>query len=169
MARTQVIKPEWRGKGGSAPVARALRDLGRTLGDVRGQDGVEVQIRHGRMTFSGGGDWLGVLRYACLGISRISGATVYLNGGEVQWGVQAPIELADAEVEITADYQYLGVAFNGTALTLLAPSTDKAAFRSDASVWRTWLYQFRLINARARLYRIGRLAGNIEIPAWFGA
>lgn len=102
----------------------------------------------------------------CLGFA-IAGATVTIIGGEVNWGTNEPIEVVDTQVNLTADYQYVGIEFDGAELRVIGPSTIKATFRRDATVYRKWLYQFRLVEGMASLLRAGGLAGNIEIPGWF--
>lgn len=103
----------------------------------------------------------------CLG-HTISGARVTIIGGEVQWGDNDPVVMGDTEVTITETEQYIGVQFDGTDLTVIGPNTDKTVFQSTSTVWRTWLYQFSFTDDKASLLKIGRMAGNVEIPAWFG-
>ena len=97
----------------------------------------------------------------------ISGTQVTVNVGAVFQGKRPPRYTASpSTVNITADYQYTsiqypwesGVVFWGT------PTTVEPV--SDASYFRCWLHQFRLVAGVVSLYRIGHL-GNIYIPgAW---
>jgi hypothetical protein len=111
---------------------------------------------------------VGAMDYSkfCLGFS-ISGAKVTVAAGEVQWAEHDPVEVASVEKDLTVDYQYIGVEFDGTTFTILDPDVDKTKFKSADGKFRTWLYQFRLVAGAASLHRIGCLM-NIMIPARFG-
>lgn len=101
----------------------------------------------------------------------ISGTTVTLKAGEVQWGRHDPVELGDTNFVITADLQYIGIEFtySSTAptITALGPSVTKTNFKSDDLAFRTWIFQWRLVSGVVSLYRIGNM-GDIKIPAAFG-
>lgn len=167
MSNGNIHRQNYTGAGASKTVASALNRFGRQINNVRGVGGLNIHTT---------GDAIEIMQSAgssfpwsklCLGFT-IAGAVVTIKGGEVLWGTNAPVEIGDTNVTLTTDYQYVGIQFTGGVLSILGPSTDKATFRPDATVWRTWLYQFRLVSGVAGLYRIGRMAGNVEIPAWFG-
>lgn len=167
MANQAPFITTWKANGANAAVAKELNRYGRRLNNIRiGMNDAEITPDGIFLPVSGAGDSFPWSKL-CLGFT-IAGAVVTIKGGEVQWGTNSPVEVGDTNVSLTADYSYAGIAFNGSTLTVIGPSTDKATFRSDATTWRTWLYQFRLVSGKASLYRIGRMAGNVEIPAWFG-
>jgi len=99
-----------------------------------------------------------------------SGAVVTLKGGEAIWGINPVATLKDSNITIAVDYSYVGIAFSSLTkeLTAIGPSADISNFRPDADVWREWCFQFRLLSGFVILHRPGRVAGNLQIPAWWG-
>lgn len=55
MGNHKVIPETWRGKGTAAPLAKAMRDLGGVINNVRGENGIRASVRGGRLVISGGG------------------------------------------------------------------------------------------------------------------
>ncbi len=169
MANAKIIKSDWKAPGAAKPLAAAMRTLGDTLANTRGENGINIQRRGGRLSIVGEGATTFPWSKLCLGFS-ISGSVVTITAGEVQWGTQT-VQIPDTPVTIDADYQYVGVWSSMAGAGIILPSTDIALFRPDADTWRRWLYQFRRIAVTAngkqtfavRLARIGW--GNIMLPA----
>lgn len=111
---------------------------------------------------------LGVLRYFAFAPTSINGATVRFNGGSVQCGVRDRATVADTDIELAADYQYVGIEYDfaDNKVAFIGPFTAVTMFCSDAEKFRLWLAQFRLEDGSAALYRIGHV-GNIELPGTF--
>jgi len=91
----------------------------------------------------------------------ISGAVVTVMSGEVHPKKQVPIIIAQKDVTITADHQYIWVEHVlESAAIIQGPSTDRPV--SDDIMFRVWLHQFRFIDGVASIEKIGHL-GNIYI------
>lgn len=154
-------------RAGTYPSARMLENMYRMIIGMRGEDGTKVEIRHSGIVVSSTSS--SFAKY-CFGFTT-SGAVVTIKAGAVYWGTHDPVIMGDTSATITADYQYIGIEFSPFETTpscgLLGPSAAMAIFKSDATHYRRWLYQFRLSNGAASLYRIGSL-GNIELPGNFG-
>jgi hypothetical protein len=103
----------------------------------------------------------------------ISGAVVTVTAGEIHHGSRTVIDVAQTNITITADYQYVwveytfGAAAGGYPPAAVIPAPQPSRPVSDETTFRCWLHQFRAINGVVSLYRIGHL-GNIELPGSFG-
>lgn len=109
---------------------------------------------------SRGGGGAADLSTYCFGLTLEDDAATIL-AGEVLWGASV-FSVGEASMQITDDYQYVGLEATFTGAALIGPSTNLDMFRSDATTVRCWLYQFRLIDGLASLHRIGKPPGN-----WF--
>jgi hypothetical protein len=161
----RVIKTNWKGSGAGKPLAEAMRTLGTTFQNARMEDGSCLQKRAGLIIPMATGGSSFPWSKLCFGYT-LSGATVTIMAGEVQWGLVEIIVAETGPITLTLDYSYIGVETNGSTASIIGPSTARADFRTDSTYRRTWLYQFRLSGGRASLYRIGHM-GNWDINGSF--
>jgi len=72
----------------------------------------------------------------------LDGSTLTIVNNELQSSDQGWFEAADTDLTIPDGdgAYYVGISFDGTTLSIPAPSTDKADFTSDAGSFKTWLY-----------------------------
>ncbi len=101
----------------------------------------------------------------CFGFT-ISGANVTIRAGEITWGLATHV-VGETTVTITQDYQYVGLWATYEEAGIIDPSTNLSFFRSEKTIKRTWLYQFRLIGGVASRLRIGKPLGNWDIGSEF--
>jgi hypothetical protein len=97
----------------------------------------------------------------------ISGATVTIVEPELQIGDTTPYTLADTDVTITSDYQYVGLSFTWATSTLAITSPNTTKPVPSGTVYKKWLYLFRFDGSRASLHRAANL-GVVTIPAMYG-
>jgi hypothetical protein len=103
----------------------------------------------------------------CFGFT-ISGAVVTIKAGDWSLGESDDAELSDTPVTISVDHQYVGLEVNTVAKTIkvIGPSTNKAFFKPEKNVFRTWLHQFRFNGTSASFERTH--LGSIHMPGRFG-
>ena len=104
----------------------------------------------------------------CFGF-KIAGAVVTISGGDWPIGEPAPLELADTNVTISQDGQYVGLEVDTIykTITVIGPSVTKAFFNPDAQKFRCWLHQFNYSGGKVSMKRT-RL-GSLFMPSTFGA
>jgi len=130
------------------PIGRGLRPLVQVVNRL-------CHILNNTQFVAGGQSWLtqdGLLMEPdglpwgkfVFGYTRTPPDVVTIKNIEVQWGANGYFDLADQNVTLpaAADDYYIGVEFNGTALTIPAADTDRDTFKSDSTTYRQWLYQF---------------------------
>jgi hypothetical protein len=168
MSNIKIMRDNWRGKGSSTPVAKALNKAGRCVNGIRVEGGGNVQKFGNQIviprTLSAG---ISFSKF-CFGFS-ISGAKVTIIGGPWPIGEPAPLVLEDTEVTISQDLQYVGLEVNTIAKTIqvIGPSVTESLFYPDAQKFRCWLHLFNFSAGAASLKRT-RL-GSLFMPSTFGA
>jgi hypothetical protein len=97
----------------------------------------------------------------------ISGTTVTIYAGSLFLGKNAAVSTSNADRTISADYQYVGVeyTFSTAAIAIGSPTTVEPV--PTDTIFKQWLFQFRLQDGVVSLHRIGSM-GNIYLPAVFG-
>lgn len=95
-----------------------------------------------------------------------AGGLVTVNAGTVYHGIRAGAYIAETEVTITEDEQYVWVNYDFTTKTASIPSPSTAEPISDSTNFRVWLYKFRFNGSAITDYVIGHV-GNIYIPGTF--
>lgn len=168
MGNHKVIPETWRGKGSAAPLAKALRDIGGVMNNVQGLNGIYAYVRGGRLVVEGQAIGIDFSSF-CFGF-RISGAKVTIIGGDWPIGEADPLELADTDVTISQEGQYVGLQVDTVAKTIevIGPSVNKAFFKPDGQKFRTWLHRFHFINGKASFWPPSKL-GSLFMPSTFGA
>jgi hypothetical protein len=144
-----------------------MRDIGGVLNNVRGVNGIHAYVRGGRLVIEGQANGIDFSSF-CFGFS-ISGAKVTIIGGPWPIGEPVPLVLADTEVTISQDLQYVGLEISTTAKTIqvIGPSVTESLFYPDAQKFRCWLHQF---NYRAGAISLKRTRlGSLFMPSTFGA
>lgn len=161
-----VIKTNWKGKGASVPLAKAVGTVADTLRNVRMSDGQRVQRRAGRLIIpasAGRFPW----HKLEFGYS-VSGNVVTIFPGQIEWGEQSLIT-EETDVTIALDYSYVGIEayFDGGQLTaaIIGPSTARTDFYPTSTKYRRALYQFRLVSGAVTLAKVCR---TIKIGSEFG-
>jgi hypothetical protein len=134
---------------------------------IFGEGGTRVSYRNGKIGISGGGG--ADFSQFCFGF-KISGTTVTIIGGDWPIGEPLPLELADTDVQISQDGQYVGLEVDtiNKTIKVIGPSTSKAFFAPDAKVFRTWLHRFHFSGGTASFYAPTHL-GSLFMPSTFGA
>ncbi len=96
-------------------------------------------------------------------------AQIRICAGEIHHGARAIIDVAQTDIVITQDHQYVWVAYplGSGAATIAGPSTSRPVSTGADGVIREWLYLFRLVAGVASHERTGHV-GNIIIPGAFG-
>jgi hypothetical protein len=163
MGNHKVIPETWKGNGSAAPMAKAMRDLGGVVNNVRGINGIRAFIRAGRLVIDGPPQSLDLSKFG-FGLS-ISEKKVSIMEGEIHVGISV-ITLNEWQCTIEEDYSYIGIEYDLTNGSHVGPSTNIALFRSEVGMIRLWLYQFRLIDDVVSINKIGHI-GNIESPGNF--
>ena len=156
------LKEDWKGHGGSGPIANALNAIAQQLNNAEVVSGGTCRpTEYGLRIETSGFPWDRMVN----GFT-VQGANVTIIEPEIQVGAETPISASDLTIEITADYQYIGIQFNWSSWILSGwgPSLTKPA--SDATYLRRWLYQFRLQGGRASLHRCNLLG--VHVPAAYG-
>ena len=99
---------------------------------------------------------------------RAAGTNLTLCGIELQWGADA-YTLTDQTVAIPTGglTYYVGLEFDGDAITVPSPASDKASLRPSDSVYRCWLFGFRVSGGAIALAAIGHV-GVVELDASWG-
>ena len=141
-----------------------LDDLEATVGDESEQDGGFSFGHWWPMDAESEGLTLG--SKVCFGYT-ISGTTVTIYAGEVHYGENDAVDVAETDKTIDTDHQYIWAEYNiGTGAGIIAdPNVNRP--KSGDPVHRVWLYRFRLIGGVVSLEKVGHF-GNIEIPGVFG-
>lgn len=156
---------------GRQPSASRMEMTDRLARGVVGVGSTRVSYRNGKIMIQGGSS-LDLSKF-CFGFT-ISGPVVTIKWGEITWG-QLAFVLADQDIEITADKQYVGLECTYDAAAIIGPSTDVATFRSDDTCKRIWLYRFAFTPGtdgaagRASLDAVGKPIGNWDIGSEFSA
>ena len=172
MSNIKIMRDSWTGKGTAAPVARALNKAGRCVNGIRVEGGGNVQKFGNNIviprTISTG---ISFAKF-CFGFT-ISGATVTIKAGEVQWGTSV-FGIGQTDIAIAEDLQYIGIEATYDSAVLIGPDSNLATFRSTADIIRTWLYQFNWTapskpegTPTVSLLRVGKTPGNWIISSEF--
>lgn len=95
----------------------------------------------------------------------ISGTTVTIMAGDVYRGTRAAYEVAETNVTITADHQYVPLYVYLTLTEAWAEVFSPTVVKPQPStgIWAIWLHKFRLQNGVVSRERIGHL-GNLYLP-----
>ena len=91
---------------------------------------------------------------------------VRIGTGEIHDGTLPIVDVAQADIAVTADHQYVWVEYilggDGEA-TLAGPSTVRPESSDADNTYRTWLYLFRLVAGVVSVEKRGH-RGTIELP-----
>jgi hypothetical protein len=101
----------------------------------------------------------------CFGYRLIDATHVKIYGGEIQIADATPVAAFEATLEITVDYSLVGYEYNhGTGA--FAIKNFGASITYDASYYRKWLYEFRLVSGAISLNRLNFMGASL--PSNFG-
>lgn len=168
MGNHKVIPETWKGTGSAEPLARALRSLGGVINNPQGVNGIHAYVRGGRLVIEGTPTSSMDFSQFCFGFT-ISGAKVTIIGGPWPIGEPVPLVLADTEVAISQDLQYVGLEVDTLAKTIqvIGPAVTESLFYPESKKFRCWLHQF---NYRAGAVSLKRTRlGSLFMPSTFGA
>jgi len=104
------------------------------------------------------------------GYTITSATQITLVNIRLHWGAHAAYTLGDTAVTISATYpnvHYVGLAFDGTTLSVPSASTSRDSFLPDATTYRTWLFGFVLVGSGPQRVAVGRM-GTVELDASWG-
>jgi hypothetical protein len=168
MGKNNVISENWKGRGSAEPLARGLNNLGRVINNVRGVNGIHAYIRGDRLVIEGQSRSSMDFSQFCFGF-EIDEAVVTIKGGDWPIGEPVPLELADTDVTISQDLQYVGLEVDtiNKTIAVIGPSVTKSFFYPDGNKFRCWLHQFNFSGGAVSLKRT-RL-GSLFMPSSFGA
>ncbi len=103
------------------------------------------------------------------GYTVSSSSQVTLTNGILVWG-DTRFTLADTAVTITddgTDY-YIGIEFDGSTITVPAPSSDITYFTPDDTTYRTWFYGFKRESGGSPVLQRINQRGMVEIDSAWG-
>jgi len=141
-----------RGNPVTAAHGRAITDAMR---EIRDRAAPRLQGRRGDLS---GFPWDQLTN----GYTITSATQITLVNLKLQWGKAPTYTCSNTAVTIAAvdpAVSYVGIAFDGTTLSVPAASTSQATFLPDDSVYRTWLFGFVLVGSgpqRVAINQIGR-------------
>lgn len=167
MGAGPYFREDWQGGGQWAPLTDHLRRTGHGLNNVR-VDGNAAEIGPLGIDLTSGAASVEPFPWGqtANGYS-IAGFAVTIRNIELQWGSQA-FTLANTSVTIPASgVWYVGLSFDGAAITVPSPAADKNSLRPTASLYRCWLFGFQRGAVAAKRVAVGHV-GVVEIDASWG-
>lgn len=147
---------------------RFTRESAKRIGSVVKQvEAAPLDLSPHRRRSRGGAGGAFPWSKVCFGYS-ISGTTVTIYSGEVHHGINAVVEVAEADKDFSAlgnndYYVFVEYTFGSTAV-IATPNATRPV--SDVAIFRCWLYIFTKSVTTVTLKRVGHF-GNIELPSTF--